>query len=644
MGAATRGLRVPGFYLLLLASIPAWGLAYQQKSAYVVDLGGKGDDAYVSGFHAKERNPQLDYRWSGPVSTVTFPGIGNQPVEVTLTTVGFRTEGEPPRISIEARGMRFEMATQNAPGSETFFLERGNPFEGDLELTISSPTFSPAGDPRGLGVIVDRVEVRPADYGLRPFVIPPVGTVAALLLGLGLLYLGALATLQRSTPALIVAAALSATATGLIVAARPELGLLARGLPALALWGVLVGLLGRVILDTLVGRGGRRAWTAGVGSAAFSVAFLLRFGGLVYPQFLTSDLGLHVNNVLSVLRGEWLFTEPLPDGTPVPYPNALYVTLALPSWLLGSAPDTIGLLLKWSGALLDAATCLGLAWAGWRIGSARAGALAALVYALSIPVFLLLSAGNYTNLFGQAVLNLTLLGGVVFLAQRERTAGVAGPALLALGFALTMLGHYGMMLATLAVAGIFALWVVWETVRGRQATRGWALLGACAAGVAASFALYYRHFVVEMADQWSRVLGRLGGTPAGGAAPAAQPPRPPLLGEVLRRAVAWIGVVPLLSAFFGSASAGRGTTGSRALLGAWLGASLLFALLDQIVGDAVRWYYLAAAPVSLLAGRYLSLLWVRARPARLLTGLVVTAMLFQLLAFWVGELIFSRYH
>jgi hypothetical protein len=83
---------------------------------------------------------------------------------------------------------------------------------------------------------------------------------------------------------------------------------------------------------------------------------------------------------------------------------------------------------------------------------------------------------------------------------------------------------------------------------------------------------------------------------------------------------------------------------SRGLLLSWLGAAGLFALLDRAVGDTIRWYYVAAAPVALLAGRYLALLAARRRAAALLVALSILTVLFQTLGLWVGEFIFLRYH
>ena len=112
--------------------------------------------------------------------------------------------------------------------------------------------------------------------------------------------------------------------------------------------GRSLGLLGRGALDALIAHllasdGFRRPqlspsfryaarnaveFVVSLGSLSFAFAFMLRFGGLIYPQFLSSDILLHVHKVQLVLSGQWVFPELLPDGTPVPYPNALYLLLA----------------------------------------------------------------------------------------------------------------------------------------------------------------------------------------------------------------------------------------------------------------------------------------------------------------------------
>ena len=656
--AVARGLRVWGFYLVLLLSLIVWVLAYQYKTTYSVDLGGLGDDAYVSGFHAKEHNADLNYRWSDSVSSVRFPGVGNQPIELTIDTIGFRPSGDPPTITVKARGRAITLQTHKEPHSDAFTLPAGDRWQGDLVLTVKSPTFTPPGDPRALGVIVDKVTIRPASPALTAIVTPSVDTIASMLLALALLYIGAIVALRRPLYALLVIISLSGLATALIIYARPELGLLAPNLPSLSLWALLLSIVGRAILDTLLsGRPNTQLATrnsqlaTSLATAAFVLAFLLRFGGLIYPQFLTSDLNLHIHNVLKILAGQWVFPGFLPDGTTVPYPPALYVLVAPLTWLFGSADETTGLILKWTASSTDAATCLALAWASARLWSARGGGIAALVYALSPAPFDLFSAGNYSNLFAQGVLNLTLLGGLVFLVDDGRRTMDDGPSqsaarrpspivLLTLGFFLTVFGHYGMMLATLALMALFAGWTLLTARRVRVAASWW-LVGAFGIALVGSFALYYWRFTTEMRNQLTGVLARVGGQGT-----ATTPSRG--IGTIFRRLGEKVGLLvgfgALLAGAFGAALTGRANLAVRGLLFAWLAASTIFALLDQALGDAIRWYYLAAAAIALLAGRYLALLLLRRRAANLLVTLSLLTMLAHLLWFWVGDLIFVRYH
>ena len=104
-----------------------------------------------------------------------------------------------------------------------------------------------------------------------------------------------------------------------------------------------------------------------------------------------------------------------------------------------------------------------------------------------------------------------------------------------------------------------------------------------------------------------------------------------------------MGVVPLFTGAAGTLLVLL-PRAARALLFSWLVAGAIFFALDQAVGDAIRWYYLVAAPIALVAGRYLALLSWRGRASKLLTVLLLAAMLMQLLYFWVGDLIFTRYH
>jgi hypothetical protein len=314
--------------------------------------------------------------------------------------------------------------------------------------------------------------------------------------------------------------------------------------------------------------------------------------------------------------------------------------------VFGSSDEAIGLLIEWTNSLLDAVSCLALAWAGHRLWRGRAGGFAALAYAVSPAPFELFSAGNHANLFGQEMLNIALLGGLVYLHGGSVWSGRAMRVLPVVGACLflTMLGHYGMMLSALAIAAPFTIWVIYQAVRGQKPRAGWVLVGLFAAAFAASFLLYYRQMLDFILAHFGRVLQRVGLGKTSEAAPSTGSgfSVSKLWGKVERQ---WS--VPALETALGGLAVARPRRGAGALLGSWLLMTGLFALLDQWLGDAIRWYYLGAAALALLSGRYLGLIAARGRANRwvwLLAWLVVLAMLWHLLYIWVGDLIFSRYH
>ena len=646
-----RGLLEPRLYATLVVALALWMAAYQHKRDYTVDVAGPLYHPYIEGFNDVERSdtdPPFDYRWSRSAPEVVFPGVGNQPAQVEIVTIGARPGGEPPAIEWSARGQAFQLQTQAQERSDTFFLERGSDaLDGDLRLSFNVPAFTPPGDPRELGVIIRSVTVRPADYGLRPFVIPSACALLGLLAGLVGVYLLVVLSGVGSGLALVSSWALALLATLGIVLARLDTALLAASLPSLLAWALPAVVLARLALGralagvtTARGPGYAIAW----GTLAFGLAFMLRFGGVTYPQFLTSDLLLHVHNVQEVAGGTWVFTEPLPDGRPVPYPPAYYLLIAAFTPLTGLSDEGLGLALKWSASMLDALSCLGLAWAACRLWPRHGqvvGAFAAFGYLASPGALDLFSAGNYTNIFAQSVLNLTLLGALVYVSG-QRFGGRWALASLAAGFFLTVLGHYGMMLATLGIMGIFAISTLLLRKSPAQMRRAWGVLGAFGAALGAGLAVYYWRFLDLIGAQFGDVLGRLSGQSSSPSAPEG-PGLPASLGRLTERVGQLVGGLLVVCAAFGSALLSRRVGAMPLLVGSWLAAAATFALLDRVVGDSIRWYYLAAAPAALLAGRFLGLLSTRRRWSLPLAALVISAALLQMLQFWL-DLIYTRYH
>ncbi|MEP6774249.1 MAG: hypothetical protein ABJA50_01525, partial [Chloroflexota bacterium] len=407
--ALVRGLREPRFYIALVLALLVWVAAYQNKRDFNLEVADLASNPYLSGFNDVEKSasdPPFLYRWSNGSPEVRFPGIGNEPVQVSIDTIGSRPNGAPPLVTFTARGQQFQLQTQAGEHSDTFFVDRGTtPFDGDLDLEFSVPAFTPPSDPRELGVIIRRVLVQPADYGLRPPVIPPLGIIASLLAGLVGIYVLFTLLTRRRRWALAAVWTLALLATLGILWVRPDLALFAADLPVLLAWTIGLGIVAQLVMSLLARKDSAAFSPAPLAIAllAFAFAFALRYGGLIYPQFRTSDLLLHVHNVQVVLSGNFVFTEPLPDGRPVPYPPAYYFLVGALSLFTGNSDSGIGLALEWTASLLDAATCLALFWAGSRIWRGqsrglRAGSFAALVYPALPGAFDLFSAGNYTNL------------------------------------------------------------------------------------------------------------------------------------------------------------------------------------------------------------------------------------------------------
>ena len=179
---------------------------------------------------------------------------------------------------------------------------------------------------------------------------------------------------------------------------------------------------------------------------------------------------------------------------------------------------------------------------------------------------------------------------------------------------------------------------------GKSNRAGWGVLAAAVAALILSFAVYYRHFTTELWNQWSGLFSRLTGSGKTGAPGSVDTTQSAGLLDFFARRGVWLGPSVVLGALAGLLPLRAIGANVRALLFAWLGAGLVFALLDRALGDTVRWYYLAGAPLALLAGRFFGSLALRTRPGRVLSGLVLSVILFQTLVFWIGELIFTRYH
>src|SRR5207253_10705298 len=158
-------------------------------------------------------------------------------------------------------------------------------------------------------------------------------------------------------------------------------------------------------------------------------------------------------------------------------------------------------------------------------------------------------------------------------------------ALLAVGFFLTVLGHYGMMLAALAVMGLFGLWAL-VTLRTSRQSGAWLLIGAFVGSLALSVVLYYRNFGSEIWGQLSGLLRRVGGEQSGNAMPSRSSGAD--VGTIARglaqKVQLLVGLPALIVGIAGAVLTASLERTARALLFSWLAAYGLFVLLDQALG------------------------------------------------------------
>lgn len=627
---------------LLLASI-AITLAYQSPQSYLVDLGGP-DDCPTLGktdrcpildeWNAQESDPssKTTYRWSKGGSPFYLSGIGNSSYQVTIRLSGARPNAAPPVVTASINGRDYVWQSEAAFTDHTINIPRQTGLGGDLSLTLYPPTFTPAGDARELGVRVDSVRVAQGG-GL---VVPDLLVLASLLLVLLLCWLlvGVACADWRAGAAcmgLLLAAMLY-----LLASQRLAISSFAAPLAVTMLWAGLLWLLVLLLLPTSWAVGPARGWLA----TAVATAFALRYAGMVYPQFITIDLTYHAHRIEVISRflagkGEnFYFQSNLPNGTPVPYPSAYYLLLAPFSWLLGGSTEANRLLLRFTTSALDVGVLLLLYRFARRFGTA-AGLFAATLYAVGPAVFQMLSQGNHSNLFAQAAFVAALV-----CAAEGLTGGSKSWLVAYAGFSLlTLLGHYGTAIASIAVTGVIAL--VWLLFAPSE-TRGriWPLAGAFTASLVTAYLLYYVHYNTQIGGQVANLLS--GGKQYQQAEYSVRFDLRGLLGDVLQ----WQGWVILPLAGLGCALLTRRGAGAaasqpaRLLLVGWLlagGLLTIFGLLDRYT---VR-YNIILLPALCICGG-LALQWLAQR-SRLAAGLVVGLAATYTLLLW-GDLVLRQYH
>ncbi len=486
--------------LFVLAAALAVTIAYQVRPAITLDMAARSGGLFLpSGFYAPEQTPDFTYRWLSDSGTLHLPGIGAQPLtlHLRLTTAGL--DPQPSKtVTITAGGAPVAvLPVHNALAGFAVPLDPRliDPVSGDLTLTFHTATFSPPGDPRRLGVMVDRIAITSA--GSPGLIAPPIRQVlllGGLALGLFaiLVALGVGARLRRGLG--LAAVALGAA---LDVAARPAFALYSPDLLRVVALTLVTLLLAQPLVTALYRRGGLDEFAprAGAGRglfALFAAGLLTGWAGLVYPLSDPHDFGFHLHRFEQVQAGHLFFANYVVAGVGQGfYPPGFYVFL-LPFGLLTPSVDA---LVRLAPALLDFAGLFIVYYLVRRYlpVSRAAPLLAAALYAVLPINLLLLWWAHETNLFGLVVLLATM---AYLLTQYDRiTRPPVWLGLVALCFTL-LLSHPGVLVWSLAfVPALLLVFAGLRRWRGEGSYRAVAAMaGAFVLAGGLAFVLYYSHY------------------------------------------------------------------------------------------------------------------------------------------------------
>lgn len=662
--------RLAGLALLLAGLALGLTLAYRAAApTFTLDIGSKDADPFISGFHQAERAPvgDLAYRWTRAVSTVTVPGYGRRDAVLTLDLAGAGRQGAPPPVvSVLIGGQEVaRLRTTTSVQAYTVPVSAALIHGGDVVVELRTETFQPPRDARRLGVLVNAVALAPAP-GSTP-ALPPWRLVLLAALTVTITGLVGAAALARPLPALAPAVVVAAAIVFLCVTDRYTLTLwLREGAPQAAVSG-LCALLGLAATRWWLrrqrgaggqGSGGGDQASDGTGSPhapvvaahripgdvavrptpdpwplttraagwlwlllwSIALAYLL---GIAHPQFKSSDLTMNVHRLEDVARGQWLLTMALPGASalPAPYPPAYYALL-LPLLPLAGGDEALKQhLITFSATGLLAMLAAIAFVVGARVGGVTAGLWAALLHGFAPVGFLLVSQGNFANIFGQWAAGLVFLLLATLPDWRRPAAGLAIVAALLLAF----LGHFGVFLTLLLAIPVIAL-TVWPPPIDRPDQTG-TLLRLFALALFLAFLIYYRHYLDLIADDAQRIMatrGASGKTLGWNAGVVAEWGR-------TRQALGWLGL-PLAAA----GAIGLWRTGRRAgrLTVGWLAASAAFAAAGIVVGLSVRYHFFALLGLAVAGGWLLARISERGRPGALLAGLLALAWVGSGLTFW----------
>lgn len=625
------------------------------RSRVVVDVGGKFDQPFVVRFQDQEDDGEQTYRWTRDRSWIELEGTGvPAPWVLQLRANGYR----PDRAAHVALAMNETTAEEfDTNGGWSVYTVRGaqppDAWSGNNTVRLINDTFVPseeiAGnvDPRKLGIAVDRLELVPErssafigneDYwiDLGAPVIPPFAPLLSWGLAFGLLYATARGiglprrALNFAFAVFILALAFAFAVARLYIGyyTAPFLNLaFALALLAIALTWLVPRVYARLGLEQTP-----HAW-AGLGGILLT-SIGLKWGGMWYAQFHSSDLLFHAHRLEFVTRGNLFFTSQLPDAAQrvVPYPPALYVFLTP---LIPFFDDYSSLLLI-ANVLADVLAVCAVYYAALKLFSdARVGLAAAFLFAFNPISFWIYSWGNHTNIWGQCAASLLFA-----FCLTHRLSSPRNFLLALFLFLLAALAHLGVFLSLIAFLLLVALLSLLSRSARSQVFTYALLFGA---GVLLAWLLYYGEFSNVLADQTARFIQDFssGETAVRGTVSASLFDRAQ---QVLRLTTEQMGLALIGLGLVGLPLAWRKLEArSRVTLFAWLLVALIFAVISIGSSFSTRYTLWAAPALSMSGGLALAWLFQKTRVGAFAAYSLGGAAFAVTLMVWVERVLYA-YH
>jgi hypothetical protein len=556
----------------------------------------------LQGFYEGEHAGGLTFAWTAERGDLPLAGLdrnvrwiarvrlrgGRQQIS-TLPMVTILADGTP--IASHQTSNEFEDIDALIP-------LRPGPGRGLILSIASSNTFVPGpGDPRHLGVQVDRISLEPTSRG----VFPPRRAVA--IAGVASAVFGAIFGLLGATATTAVAAA-----TLLAVA---QAAVLRVGLGPFSQWLSLIDPLACGIGMALLvfafvierWRHERLRNTARFALMFTGSALYLRLLVLLHPDKVLIDALFHAHRLDMVMAGRYFFPSIAPGGYPLPYPIALYI-VALP--VANLVTDHV-LLLRLVAGVAEAVSFLFFYWMVVRGSGDRQQAAVAVAILQLMPLsFGMFAGAALTSVFGQAMAVVTMS------LATTAVAGTAAPWLfIATGVvALVAFLSHTITFATLSVVLASSGLLLVVAGAGSDRRAGLKLIVTLGIAMALAVGLYYGHFIPTYRSELARIRGGVSG--AGGA-------------SILSSAAA---VLPTAASYYGwpfLLLAGVGlVVNLRAhrrdpwwlLIWGWLLAAFALLVLSVLTPLDFRHYYAAMPAIAVLAASAVVVLWRIGGPYR----------------------------